>query len=95
MADPTGEADKGALRLDFDGRLLLQSSITSDARLLAYRELDDTLRLVRCDGRRYRARLSGHAVTSSDTSRRPPIVSESQQNTPAARIEADDRAYNS
>ena len=63
MEHPAGEAPESHLRVEFDRRLNLEfhgSRVTSDAGLLAFRELDDALGLTE---------LAGQALADSRTGR--------------------------
>ncbi len=63
MGEATGAPRSGELRVDFDARLKLEfhgSRVTSDAGLLAFRELDDALGL---------SELAGQALADSRTGR--------------------------
>ena len=63
-----GDRQNGALRVDFDRQIKLEfhgSTVTSDAGLLAYRELDDALELTSTA-----AATSRHHRFPVDTSRR-------------------------
>ena len=60
MANPEGESENGPLRLVFDRRLKLEvhgSRLTSDAGLLACRELDNAFGLTGMAGDDYRRNL--------------------------------------
>ena len=68
MAHPTGESKDGVLKLDFDRRLMLQfrgSVVTSDAGLLAYRELDDAIGL---------SAVAGETLADTHAQEWPPCV---------------------
>jgi len=65
MGNLAGEAEKGGLKLDFDGQLRLEfrgAKVTTDAGLLAVRELDEALELTEMSGEMIRDKRTGRNI---------------------------------
>jgi len=65
MGNLTGEAESGGLKLDFDSRLRLEfrgAEVTTDAGLLAVRELDEALGLTEMAGAMIRDKRTGRNI---------------------------------
>jgi hypothetical protein len=82
MTHPTGESESDALRFDFDRRLMLEfrgSVVTSDAGLLAYRELDDALGLSAVAGKMLADARTGKNGRHALVGVKPPALAESRK----------------
>ena len=74
---PAGESNKLSLRVNFDRRMKLEfqgSKITTDAGLLAYRELDDALELTDAAGDVFADSRTGQERMARHERVVPPVV---------------------